>query len=290
MYQKWLQAFHAVAIHGNFTIAGKALNVGQSTVSIHVINLEKRFDVELFHRRSGSVQLTPTGKTLLTITNGLYGYETEALELLKGTKKFDTGELKLSAINSFDVMEILQAFRDNHSRITLNVALGKEYEVLENLDNFSADVGIVGRDISNKRYFSQFYKRHSILAIFNVTHPLAKRKALKLRDLDDQEMILRPPVSTTRKAFEAAIAGTGINIIPLMEMNNLDAVREAIIRGFGFGVMSETDFSPHENLRALRISDVDIHTKTYIICLVERRERLLIRIFFRTAEDLVQSH
>ena len=75
-----------------------------------------------------------------------------------------------------------------------------------------------------------------------------------------------------------------------MEMNNLDAVREAIIRGFGFGVMSETDFSPHENLRALRISDVDIHTKTYIICLVERRERLLIRIFFRTAEDLVQSH
>ncbi len=290
MYQKWLQAFHAVATHGNFTTAGKALNVGQSTISIHVINLEKRFDVELFHRRSGSVQLTPTGKTLLTVTKGLYGHEAEALELLEATKKLDLGELKLSAIGPFDVMEILQAFRDSHPRIRLDVALGTEFEVLNSLDDFSADIGVVGRDISNKRYFSQLYDRHPILTIFNVTNPLTKRKTLKLRDLDNQEMILRPPVSTTRKAFEAALDGTEINIIPIMEMNSREAVREAIIRGFGFGIMSETEFSPHKNLRALRISDVDVHTEAYIICLAERRERPLIRSFYRTAEDLIQGH
>ena len=84
MYYKWLQAFHAVAVNQSFTIASNLLGIGQPTLSIHVANLEKHFEIELFYRRNRKVTLTPLGKTLLTITKGLYGYEREAIALLQG--------------------------------------------------------------------------------------------------------------------------------------------------------------------------------------------------------------
>ena len=78
MYEKWLQAFHAVARAGGFTAAARRLNVGQPTVSTHVRSLEDRFGVELFHRRGRVVRLTDTGRVLLTITQGMFGHEEEA--------------------------------------------------------------------------------------------------------------------------------------------------------------------------------------------------------------------
>ena len=75
MYHKWLQAFHAVAREGGFTAAARSLNLGQPTISIHVKALEQQFGVELFDRQGRTVKLTPLGRSLLKITQGLYGHE-----------------------------------------------------------------------------------------------------------------------------------------------------------------------------------------------------------------------
>ncbi len=68
MYEKPLKAFHAVAVEGGFTAASRALSIGQPTVSTHVHLLEETFGVELFHRRGRTIELTPVGRTLFTIT------------------------------------------------------------------------------------------------------------------------------------------------------------------------------------------------------------------------------
>lgn len=57
--------FLAVADHGGFTRASKAVFVSQPALSLSVRELEEELGAELFYRAGRSVRLTPAGKALL---------------------------------------------------------------------------------------------------------------------------------------------------------------------------------------------------------------------------------
>ena len=286
MYQKWLEAFHMVAVTGSFTRAAEALNVGQPTVSTHVKALEGHFRVELFHRRGRSVKLTPTGESLFTITRGLHGHQEEAVALLRATRDLETGQLALYAVGPFDVMEVLQVFRHRYPAVTTAVKLGFEDEILEGLRDFDCDVGVVGRPVDDAELCCEFYNRHQVLVIVHADHPLARRRSIRLEELEGCDMVLRPTFSTTRQAFDRAVRKAGVTVRPVMEINSREANREAVLRGFGAGVISETEFAPAPSIRTLRVSDTEMYTRAYLVCLAQRRGRPLIDAFFQTAASI----
>lgn len=286
MYQKWLQAFHMVATTGGFTRAAEALYVGQPTISTHIKALEDHFGVELFHRRGRSVSLTPTGETLLTITRDLYGHEEEALAFLRATRQLATGELALNADGPFDVIEILQSFRREHPCIATKVTLGFEREILNGLRDFTHDVGIVGREIDEPEFHCAFYNRHRVLVIVPANHRLARRRSIRLRELQGCDAVLRPGFSTTRQAFDRALGEADVQVNTVMEIDSREANREAVRRGFGIGVISEMELAPSPQIKALVVSDAEMFTHAYIVCLAARRDRPLIDGFFRTAESI----
>ncbi|MGD0937615.1 MAG: LysR family transcriptional regulator [Streptosporangiaceae bacterium] len=57
--------FLAVADHGGFSRASKAVFVSQPALSLSVRELEEELGAELFYRAGRSVRLTPAGKALL---------------------------------------------------------------------------------------------------------------------------------------------------------------------------------------------------------------------------------
>ena len=289
MYHKWLQAFHAVAREGGFTVAARSLNLSQPTISIHVKALEEQFGVELFHRHSRMLELTPVGRSLLTITQGLYGHEDEAIKLLRSAKQLEAGELRVGAIGPYDVMELLQHFRDRHPKVNLSVNLGAKADVLSDLLEYGTDVGILGEPETDPRFHHLFYNRYEVVVIVNNNHPWARRKRLKIQELAGQPMILRTRASTTRITFERATEDAGVEIQPVMEINSREAVREAVVRGLGIGVVSQSEFIPGERLRALRISGARMHVDAYVACLAERLNRPLISAFFTVAENLIKQ-
>lgn len=289
MYQKWLEAFHHVAMEGGFTAAARRLNLGQPTISTHVKNLEGHFGVELFHRDGRIVTLSPAGRALYVITHDLYGHEQEAIALLTSMRKLDAGELRLSAVGPYDVMELLAALRQKRPGLRCSVRLGVIEEVLADLENFRADIGFTGRDCTSDKFHSVFHDRHSILVIANRQHPLASRKKVKMHQLQGEPMVVRTSSSTTQAAFRAAAERTGVTVQPAFEIEGREGLREAIIRGIGIGVISETEFAPHPELRALRIADEDVFTHAFIVCLKSRRTRPLIEEAFSVAASIAEQ-
>jgi len=289
MYEKWLQAFHRVATEGSFTAAAAALNVGQPTVSTHIRTLEDHFGVELFFRRGRRVALTPVGETLLTITRGLYAHEAEAIRFLQNARALEAGRIELAAIGAFDVIELLDAFRQDYPAIEARVSVTSADDVLTGIRDFRTDVAIIGDAVGDPDIHCQFYSRHEVLVIVNAAHRLAKRTTVRLRDLDGANMILRAAPSTTRAVFEAASRAAGIEIRPAIEIDSREAMREAVVRGFGFAVITDIHLVPHRDVRALRIADAEVFTQTYVVCLQERRERPIIRAFLDTADRLARS-
>lgn len=284
MYEKPLKAFHAVAAERGFTAASRALNIGQPTVSTHVRLLEETFGVELFHRRGRTIELTPVGRTLFAITQGLYQHEEEAIAYLRSARAQQAGELRLGAVGPYDVMELLQAFRLNHAGVRFSVTLGSETEVFERLINFETDVGVTGFAPDDDRFHCVFYNRDPVLIIVQRDHPLAARNSIALADLADQPIVLRPPESTTRQAFERALRKAGVSIRPVMEINSREAIREAIIRGIGIGAISRNEYAEHADLRAFHLPEAEMFTYAHVVCLAERRNRPLISGFVDLAE------
>jgi aminoethylphosphonate catabolism LysR family transcriptional regulator len=289
MYQKWLEAFHQVATEGSFTGAARKLNVGQPTISSHVSNLEGRFGVELFHRKGRTILLTSAGKMLYDITHDLYGHEQEAIAFLNAVKNLEFGELNFSAVGPHDVMELLAAFRETRPGIKCTVRLALIDEVLDDLEGFRADIGILGRDCSSETINSVFYNQHRVFVVVNRSHRLASRKNIKMKDLAGEPMIIRSPSSTTQEAFDRAAEEAGILIEPEFEIESREGLREAIVRGLGIGVISETEFAPHPELHALQVTDAEMYTRAYIACLKARRNRPLIQEFLTLGTSIVEK-
>lgn len=289
MYQKWLEAFHQVATQGSFTGAAQKLNVGQPTISTHVSNLEGRFGVELFHRKGRSISLTAAGAALYAITHNLYGHEQEAISFLTAARDLGAGELNLSAVGPYDVMELLAAYKERRPGIKCSVRLGVIDDVLSDLDDFRGDIGVVGRDCASETIHSTFYNQHDVLVVVSSAHRLAGQRSIRLRELHGEKMVVRMTSSTTQQAFDDAAGKAGVEVEPVFEIESREGLREAIIRGLGIGVISRTEFAPHPLLHALDVSDADMHTRAFVICLKARRNRPLIRDFFALAEELAAA-
>lgn len=281
MNQRWLAAFHAVARSGGFTAASKVLNIGQPTVSTHVSALEDQFGVELFHRRGRRVELTAIGRELLAITEGLFGREGEAIELLRAAQAREKGSLRIGAVRPLDVMEICARLLDQYPNLRLAVSLLSAPDVLNGLLNFDFDAGVIGNPTNDPRFFSSFYKRYRINIIVHINHPLARRRTIRIKDLEGQRVVQR-----TGGAFDRALKDAGVNIEPVLETSSLEGVVAAIMQGIGVGAISESGIAGimgHQNLKVIPVSDLAMYTEAHVVCLAERRARPLIASFLHHA-------
>jgi len=283
MYEKWLKAFHMVASEGGFTRAARALNVGQPTVSTHIKALEDHFRVELFYRKGRKFELSEPGKALLTITQGLYGHEAEAASFLRMVGRNEHGLLRLGAVGPYEVIELAHLFRSEYPLIEIAVNVAAREEIVSRLANFEIDAGILADDLGSPEFYSLLYARHSGLVMVPATHRLARRNSIRVEDLRDEPVIFRDPSSATRRAFEGALAKAGVRVKPILEINSREAIREAVARGMGIGVVSEREFAPHPDIRALRVRNAVIDISAYVTVLTARRTRPLIEAVIQVA-------
>jgi aminoethylphosphonate catabolism LysR family transcriptional regulator len=287
MAYTWLRSFHAVALNGGFTAAAQQINVGQPTITSQVKSLEEYYSVELFHRRVRSVELTDAGRELFTITRSLMSREEEARELLDAYGKFQTGQLKVGAVGPYHATEMLSAFHSRYPDLRLTVAVGNSREMVEQLLDYSVDIGVLAHVEDDPRIFAMPYSRHPVAAFMRKDHHLAKKKTIKLKDLDGQPVVLREQGSTTRLAFEEALAAAGVTIDPVMEIGSREAVWLAVARGIGIGVVSDIEYIPHPDLLYVPISNANIFTTAHVNCLTERKDTRLIGAFFDVCRELV---
>ena len=281
-----IRAFHGVAAEGGFTAASKVLNVGQSTLTSHVKKLEGYFDVELFHPRGRGVVLTEVGRELFQLTSKIMKMEGEAINLLQAFGGFNTGVLHVGAVGPYHATEMLSAFSELYPGIKLSVTIGNSREMVDLLLDYSVDVAVLAHVEDDPRIYAMPYSLHPVNIFVNKSHPFAKRRQIRIGELEGQRMVLREKGSTTRLAFEDTLARANISVFTVMEIGSREAVWLAVARGIGIGVVSDIEFIPHADIRMIEISDAEIFTTAHVNCLNERKESRLVSAFFRVAREV----
>ncbi|MEZ5913370.1 MAG: LysR substrate-binding domain-containing protein [Paracoccaceae bacterium] len=279
-----LRAFHHVAICGGFSRAAEELRLTQPAISDQVRKLEDEYDVMLFNRHKKQVTVTAAGERLLAVTRRLFDCEAQALELLSESRALRAGTLRIVADSAHHLLHILAAFRQSYPGVRVAVRSGNSETVVESLFRYEADIGVLGEVPESRNVDALRLDSTPIVAFVAATHPLAERTGLALAELAHLPLVFREAGSKTRKKLVAAASAAGVDLLPAIEAEGREAVREIVASGAGVGFVSEAEFGNDPRLHKMVLEDApELMMDEAMICLRERRNSKLVRAFFRIA-------
>ena len=281
-----LRTFYAVAREGSFTAAARVLHVSQPTLTSQIKKLEASYGIDLFRRHGRGVELTETGKQLLKIAHRIISNQDEAVTFLKAVNGLEAGHLKIGAVGPYQAAEILAVFHQSYPGIKVSVNFGNSRDILKDVINYRADIGIVGLHTNDATLHSLPYSNPRPIVIVPRSHPWSDRDSICLSELTNQKMIRRELGSLTRDAFESALARENVAVKFVLEISSKDGIVAAVAQNVGIGVISEEEHIPNRHVHALQISDIGIKMQVLVICHTDRSEARLIKPFFEVAAKL----
>lgn len=184
-----LKEFADLAYTLNFGKTAERMYVGQSTLSKHIIALEKELGAQLFIRTKQSVKLTNTGQNILPkIKKVIENYE-DALNAIRHEKGDLRGSLRIGFLDSAVrtlLTTSIQKYRQLYPYMTLSLESCQVGDLAEGFKNNAIDVALTiqfpNSVLPPDTSFLTLYE-DGISAVMPANHPLVKKEAIVFDDL-----------------------------------------------------------------------------------------------------------
>jgi DNA-binding transcriptional LysR family regulator len=231
-----LRLFLGVVDEGGFSAAARALHVAQPAVSLAVKELEAELGTPLLVRSREGVALTPAGEALVPpVRQALRDLETAAAEVAAVTGlvagRLDVASLPTMAADP--LADLVGAFRRAHPSVQVRlVAPNDPDEVAAAVRSGSAEIGITEEGEANRDLREHPFAVQELLAVSPPGSPAGTR-AVPLRSLDGQPLVLSPAGASLREVVEAGAAAVGFTPTIAVEAEQRDALVPLVLAGAG---------------------------------------------------------
>ena len=246
-----LRAFVEVVERGSFTAAAKELNLTQPAVTHQVQELERRFQVALVERFGKRAYLTQAGEKLIEHARSLLD---EDLRTQVAMRQFGDGWLgRVRVGTSMTVLmyvlpPILQQLKTDHPQLEINLKAGLTTATLQMLKTNALDLGLCALPIEDPADEETNTDVHAI-GIFTLPEmefPFAtmdeivceiRRVASELVNRGKFPLILGGENSALRRTITDWLALAGPPPRPLMEFDNVEAMKSVVAVGLGVSIV-----------------------------------------------------
>jgi len=252
-----LEVFVALIEHRSFTKAAHNLGLSQSTVSGHVADLERRLGALLVERDRGGVRTTAAGEALLRPAREVLRAEQSARVAVQQLAGLVEGALMVGGSTipaSYLLPAMLARFHAEHPGIALRLVAGDSGEIVEQIQNASLEVGVIGMKPEGKEFESFPVGEDRLLLVAVPDHPLAKGKRVTLEELRRHPIVQRETGSGTRAAVERALGDAALPVA--LEMGSTESLRAAVRAGIGPGFLS--DLAIADDLEAGKLVEIPL--------------------------------
>ncbi len=230
-----LKTFIKIADKGSFSAAARDMGKAQSAVSTAIGNLEIDLGVALFNRQGKFPVLTQEGRVLLRearqIVNNCHGF-------MERARAFEGGidsHLRIAVdeiISQEILMDLLEKFGKKYPETQLEILFGVLGDIQAMVEEDRVDIGILVPNSSPSQLIPNRLVSHiAFIPVVASDHPLAKKKNLKLHDLEAHRQL----VITSRggeREDESIILGKQIWMV-----ESTDAIINLVRRGFGWSFL-----------------------------------------------------
>ena len=184
---KALRYFLAVAREENMTRAAETLHVTQPTLSKQLKSLEEELGKQLFIRHAFSIELTDEGQLLRKRAEDLVEMADKITNEFSALDDIRGGDLYFGLAESYQIRYLarqIKEFKTVYPDLKFHITSGGTEQVLERLDKGILDFAVLVETPDYSKYsVLEFPETDKWGVVVPKTHPLAKKKSVKVDDL-----------------------------------------------------------------------------------------------------------
>ena len=240
-----LNALLAVAEHGGFSAAARALHTVQCNVSTHVARLEKELGATLIDRSTG--RPTKEGEAVLTRATRVRA-ELEALSAdvaSLGAKVAGTVRIGMIGTTARWLSPLLfEAVEANHPEVRMVLVDATTTSLVPRVDRGDLDLAVVNLPAESQDTQTEPLFDEDRLLLTPPDHPLADREAVQLAELADHDLLLEPVGTAFRDELDIQAAAVGVRLRARAEVDGMRLLASLVIAGFGAAVLPASAVPP----------------------------------------------
>jgi len=235
-----LRMFCDVVETGSFSRAAQLNHVTQSAVSQQIRALETRYEQKLLSRSARQVTPTAAGERLFRGSKEILARFSEVEQEIREQGTQVAGTTTVSAIPSVGLHElqnVQKTLLKMHPKVNLRLNYRRSDQVYDDVILGAADIGIVAYPTPRAGVDVLQFRDDKLGVVVAPNHPFANKAKISMSALAGVPFIAFDREAPTRKAIDRLFRDKGLDIDPLMEMDNVETIKRAVEMGLGVAVL-----------------------------------------------------
>ena len=292
MELRQVEYFLMVAEMGNFSIAADELFISQSSLSKHIIALEKELDCSLFDRSKRKIALSPAGETFLGYARSLVQIHQAMLSGMAQHKITPALTIvSIPVIAQYGIPAYLARFRQAFPAIQFTLEEREASAVLPALHNHQCDLAILRDSYLDKtQYACLEIARDRFLVVLSQQHRFAARPLLSLTELVDEKFIMFDKGTVVHELAVDACRTAGFEPCISYASLRVESILGLVASNAGIALMMEKVYAYHQHpqVRAIPLADT-IESRLVLVWLKDKELSQPARGFVRFIEKMLAA-
>ena len=233
-----LRIFLKITQMQSVTKAAEELHLTQPAVSIQLKNFQEQFEIPLTEIIGRKIFITDFGKEIAGAAENILSHVHAINYKTQAHKGQLAGRLKISVVSTgkYVMPYFLSDFLKRHEGIELMLDVTNKLKVVESLEKNEVDFSLVSVLPDNLQIEKIDLMQNKLYVVSN-TEQKFKNKMYDKNIFETLPLIYREQGSGTRKTMEKFIQKNNLPVRKKMELTSNEAVKQAVIAGFGCSIM-----------------------------------------------------
>lgn len=233
-----LNALVAIADHGSFSSAARALHTVQSNISNHIARLEQELGSTLVDRSTG--ELTEEGLAVAERARRVQQELTAIDADVRSLRDEVSGAVRIGVIGTtarWLVPILLDAMERDYPKVDIVVVDATTTSLVPQLVNGRVHLAVVNLPVDEPEVRVEPLFDEDAVLVVPAGHPFHDREGVSLSELDDVPLLLSAPGTAFRHRLEQAAVEAGISLRAQAEIDGMRLLATLAFRGFGIAVL-----------------------------------------------------
>lgn len=237
----------ALADHKHFGRAAAACFVSQPTLSTQIKKLEDELGVALVERAPRHVMLTPAGRDAAERARRIVAEVEQMKESARRSQNPEAGSVRLGifpTLGPYLLPHVVPAIRTRFPQLELLLVEEKTDVILRQLREGRLDAGILALPLHDEQLHVEFLFEEPFVLAVPEGHPLSRRTALSMRDLDGESLLLLEDGHCMRDQSLDVCHLAGASERTGFRATSLETLRQMVAAGVGITLLPALAVQP----------------------------------------------
>jgi DNA-binding transcriptional LysR family regulator len=260
----------------SFSRAAEINFITQSAVSQQISYLESYFGKQLIIRGKGKFALTQEGKVFLSGCENILQTYQSTLDKMQSEPGEIAQTINVEAIYSigfYHLPPLVKSFMKKYKQLNLHLEYNRSDKIYTDVIQGVCDFGIVAYPWQHPLVEITFGPREKLICVFAPSFEFAKRKKLRVKDMDGKSYIGFIKKIPTRGAIDALFSGSKTKVNIIHEFDNVETLKRSLELGHGFSFLPENTVQQElrkKDLMTIPVAGEPLYRETGIITRKDR--------------------